>query len=479
MSETNINLQVQKQELKFQEESKNQQPQAVTQKKALPDAEAKKAHADKRKKELLKDLVNKSSEEYRSGRRALLRTQIKEQNDERRNYLGGMTAEEEYASEYHTAYRETKSANKRQKAINNPKSRLFKKAQNKEAIKDAAEKREEIENSFMDTAKENQLLGDPKEVPEEEMEERREIVGAFSAFARKEGNKNNFAGMGELMTSFLGLDRDLRYLEGEQKEALKEKRQHEVMDKLTTEIITEDLSQISLYTDADIAANSQKFEQLKHKVEGYKILMRGSEGYFKSRGADVKKEVEEKLRKIKLICEYYDVRKEIIEDPHYATHYNSELTMQAGTVDQKQDPAKYELSKKLLKSYYLGLSLSNEHLGGIADMNEIAPFREESSRKIQESVKKEVDNITNSAKSISISYVSRKKETSQLKSGMRESTKKRWAHSHTTKEYGKNLKNIAERAKREGTGNTTEADKIVMKNQFEVIKEDENEDDED
>ena len=282
------------------------------------------------------------------------------------------------------------------------------------------------------------------------------------------------------MISFLGLNDDLKYLEGEQKQSLKVTRQEGVMDKLTENILSIDLSAISLSSDTQLAANAQKFEQLKNKVDAFLHLSKGAASYFKKRGEKIKNEVEKKLRKIKLICEYYDIRKEIIRDPYYSTHYNSELSMQAGKVDQNQEPEKYELSKKLLKSYYLGLVLSDEHLGGNASMEEISPFKDTQSQMIREDVKKDVLLIRNTVMSTSVTYVySKEKSVEHLKSGVRESTRKRWAHSNTIKKYGEHLKNVAQQAVREGRGTTSEKDMILSSNRFGSIPEEKEGEDED
>ncbi len=437
------------------------------------------SHNEKKKKKLLEELAAKSTDAYKNKMRKLMKDKISGYNRDRINYVGSLTGEAGYAEEYHTAYRETKNANKRTKAINNSKSRLYKKARNKEAISGIENKVEKINEGFQQMVMNKNMLGDPNTVPEEEMNERKEVMKAFSAFTTVENEKNNYAAWSKQMVTYLGLDDDLKYLESDQKEALKEKRQQGVMDTLTTEILKENLSDIELFSDTMIAANAKKFEQLKKKTDAYSSLARGAATYFKDRGEGLRTEVEEKIRKIKLICEYYDIRKEIIRDPHYSTHYNHELTMQAETVDKKLDPDKYELSKKLLKSYYLGLAISDNHLGGSASMVEIAPFRHLPSQRVREAVKSEVSKLTGQVMSFTITYSSKNEKAKEfMKSGVRESNRKRWINISESRDYGRNLKNIARQAKREGTGTLTETEKIYTMNHLNVISEG-NEDEDD
>ena len=445
----------------------NVQPQVY-----VADEQRRKAHAEKRKNQLLNELVGKSKNDYLPKIRQKLKAEINEYNEGRRKYLGSVTGEEDYAREYNNAYKEIKSADKRKKAINNRKSRLYKKARNQEAVQAAENQAEESRLEFDQLAMKKHLLGKPADVPEDVMEERKQVMEAFSAFTQNKDGKNNYEFWGKHLTTYLGLDSDLRYLEGDQRKDLQEKRRREVMDTISSEIITEDLSEINLCSDTEIAANAEKFEQLKSKVDAYVFLMNGEPLYFQSRGKEFQDKVESKLQRIKLICEYYDIRKQIMRNPYYTTHYNSELTMQAGTVDQNAEPEKYQLSKMLLKSYYLGLAISQNHLGGTANMQEMADFDHEQSQEIRKEVKKEAEDIANSAMSISLSLeFMEKKENTNLKAGFRESTKKRWAHSSTTKEYGRHLKEVAGQVKREAQGKATEKDKILGMNRFETIPE--------
>ena len=147
--------------------------------------------------------------------------------------------------------------------------------------------------------------------------------------------------------------------------------------------------------------------------------------------------------------------------------------MQAGSVDQEAEPEKYELSRKLLKSYYIGLALSDQHLGGVASMTEIRPFQDQRSQEIREEIKQEVNRQTKSA--LTLAYERAESRRQNLVGGNRELDKKRHSHLTTTRKMTRDLHDLAQRTKREGQGTATEKDKIYSMNQFASIKEEEGE----
>ena len=428
-------------------------------------------HNKKRKKPLLEELTAKSGTEYQNKIRKKMNDTILLHYSAEKAYVGSLTAESEYAEEYHTAYRETKSADKRKKAINNRKSRLYKKARNKERIATAEGECEQNMKGFEAQVKKRNLLEMESVFSKEQKEE---LMKAFSAFFDLNDKKSDYYRVPlNRMIRFMGLSKDLKYLEGEQKIALIEKRQFDVMDELTEDLLKFDLSEINLSYDGCFATNGVIFEQMKKKIDAYGVILRGTGDYFKSRGTELKNKVEEKLRKMKLICEYYDIRKEIMQDPHYATHYNSELTMQAGTVDEKLDPQKYALSKKLLKSYYIGLALSNLHIGGYAGMDEIRPFTHAPSQKIREDVKDEVEDSTNRIMKFTLVYDPNNQiSAGVMKAGVKDQKLKKYSSFKDTIEAGKHLKNVAKLAVKQGLNKKLDsADRIMTMNQFDAIKE--------
>lgn len=438
--------------------------------------QAKKRHVEKRKKELLNELVTRSSEGHLSGIRKKLETTVEEAKHERKNYIGNMSAEGDYAKEYGSIYQETKNAYKRKRAINNPKSRLYAKGRNKEKIESAVKSAEKITQGFENAVLSNKLLGNPNKIPENVMEERKAFMTAFSTFTLANGNENNYGTWSKHMISYLGLDNDLKYLDGVNKEDMMFRRRQEALDACTDAILNEDLYKLDLSSDTAIAKKAVTFELMKKKVDAYQTLLKIDPSYFKTRGKKVKTSVEEKMRKMKLVCDYYDIRCEIMNDPYYATHYNSELSMQAGTVNRTAEPEKFELSKKLLKSYYIGLALSDEHVGGFAGMTEIGAFKDQSSQMIRNEIKQEVKAKTAKTMKFDLGLVrAEAMSNGKFKTGIRETRKKRHAHKPTLQEYAANVHNIADEVKRQSEGKMTAREKILSRNRFETIKEEENE----
>jgi hypothetical protein len=141
------------------------------------------------------------------------------------------------------------------------------------------------------------------------------------------------------------------------------------LDMMLKTLLSEDVSDIRMDSDKAIAQNTKRLERLSGQIAAFDRLAE-KHHYFETLNsrqfADTKKwddemyrdEALKKLDFLRTTANYYLIRKEIINDPIYKTHYNDELSMDFTAT---QDQGEQELAKKLLKAYVISGDLMKKN----------------------------------------------------------------------------------------------------------------------
>lgn len=217
----------------------------------------------------------------------------------------------------------------------NKKSRLYQKKANAKMVKDAEEF---VQNtSFLvlqHNIKNNQVLCDNEDLTD------------MAAFMTTEDTKSN----AEMTRLYLG--------ENEEQAGQDKKK---AMDLMLEKLFTRDLSGLRLDNDKELAKNAGRLEKLSWQMAAFDRLAEKN-SYFKNVNYQQKEQIDAKLEQIRSIVHYYQLRKEIINDPVYQSHYNDELSMDftaAGTEEERG------IAKKLLRAYAAGKEMMKKN--GVSD----------------------------------------------------------------------------------------------------------------
>ena len=118
------------------------------------------------------------------------------------------------------------------------------------------------------------------------------------------------------------------------------------LDQMLQGILSFNAENIRLDNDTELAKNGAKLESLTWKIAAFDRLSEKYK-YFDQLDDDTKKQINDKLDRIRSVSDYYIIRKEIITDPMYKSHYNDELSMD---FTKAETPEQTELAKKLLRA---------------------------------------------------------------------------------------------------------------------------------
>ncbi len=124
------------------------------------------------------------------------------------------------------------------------------------------------------------------------------------------------------------------------------KKREALLDKLTREIMQEDISIKKALSDDDLVKNADKLERISARAIAYKKLLEANPDYqdrlrnraVGNRLSDLER-VNNYLGHMLDISDYYRARKLLITDPYYVLHYNDEISANketAKTEDQKR-----------------------------------------------------------------------------------------------------------------------------------------------
>nr|MCR5626244.1 hypothetical protein [Lachnospiraceae bacterium] len=135
------------------------------------------------------------------------------------------------------------------------------------------------------------------------------------------------------------------------------------MDRMVIQLLDVDVSKLRLDNDEEIAKNSEKLELVSRRMAAFDRLNK-EYGYLNSIG-DMGALVTERLNALRYIANYYELKKDVMNDKVYYEHYNRELSM-----DYTKDgltAGQKNLAQKLSELYKLG-KLMMEHNGVRTDI---------------------------------------------------------------------------------------------------------------
>ncbi len=91
------------------------------------------------------------------------------------------------------------------------------------------------------------------------------------------------------------------------------------------QIMNINLQQIDLRNDAAIAAQSERLEDITAKTFAMRKLLDRNPEYMRSLVPEQRDEFNTQMDQLESVGRYYTARKNLITNPHYRTHYNSEI----------------------------------------------------------------------------------------------------------------------------------------------------------
>ena len=225
--------------------------------------------------------------------------------------------------EYNSKFKERVSEKVRLEKRKNKRSRLYQKNLNREMIMNA-------ERSLLD-----------------EGYERLKEAGYDEKILMENEDLNDLAAF---MTEDKAANAELSKLLVGEKESKEGMNAREAMDRMYKTIMSANISNIRLENDKELSKNAAKLEKLTMQVMAFDRLSRQN-GYFNS-FSDAEKEVmQDKLEQVRSVVNYYSIRKDIITDELYSSHYNDELSMDVTNANTNEEQA---LAEKLLKAYAAG-----------------------------------------------------------------------------------------------------------------------------
>jgi hypothetical protein len=122
------------------------------------------------------------------------------------------------------------------------------------------------------------------------------------------------------------------------------------LDTMASRLFAVDVSDIDLSNDTELVNNAAKLESLSGQVAAFE-RMAAKHRYMESLNDEAGAQLRERLSALRSIAAYYQVRKDIITNKTYMTHYNDELSMDVGAAGEDE---KRELAQKLMQSMVLG-----------------------------------------------------------------------------------------------------------------------------
>jgi hypothetical protein len=240
---------------------------------------------------------------------------------------------ETLGSEYRTgSFKERISKKEREKNIKNPKSRLWQKAQNAAFLKETVKDFETASYDAVNRALTRQAF----RIDKEEYQD-------LSAFMLKDNDSANF----ELAALYLGKSVKMQGEGLEGQDVLK------ALDLMAQQLFLVDVESLKLNNDTELVKNAEKLEKISAQVSAFDRLMK-KHGYLNTMKPENQERLNVRLNALRSVAAYYQVRKEIITDETYKTHYNDELSMNktAAVTD-----AQKSLAEKLLDSLVLGRTM--------------------------------------------------------------------------------------------------------------------------
>jgi len=240
---------------------------------------------------------------------------------------------ETLGAKYRTgSFKDRLSKKERDERIKDPKSGLYQKAQNAALLEETIKDFETASYDAVNRAVTRQAL----RIDANEYQD-------LSAFMLQGDDAANF----ELATLYLGKSVKM------QGDALEGQDVLKALDLMAEQLFLVDVESLRLDNDTELVKNAGKLEKITAQVSAFDRLMK-KHGYFKTLKPENQERLSDRLNALRSIAAYYQVRKEIITDETYKTHYNDELSMnKTGDITDAQK----NLAEKLLHSLVLGRTM--------------------------------------------------------------------------------------------------------------------------
>ena len=125
------------------------------------------------------------------------------------------------------------------------------------------------------------------------------------------------------------------------------------LDHMAGQLFSIHISDLKFENDAEMAKNAPMFEKLAGQVAAFDRLA-AKHNFMERLDKKQKDRLNERLESLRSIAAYYSVRKDLICDKYYKTHYNDELSLDvAGATNDEQRA----VGEKLVKSLILGRNM--------------------------------------------------------------------------------------------------------------------------
>ena len=143
------------------------------------------------------------------------------------------------------------------------------------------------------------------------------------------------------------------------------------LDKMLRQIFTTDLTEFNFESDSSMMKCSASLERLSNQLGAFD-RMAEKHDYYSTLDEGTRQRVNSKLDSLRSIANYYNIRKEILSNSYYMTHYNDEMAMD---FIWDKDDERREIGELLIKSQILGNTMMK--LNG-ADKKKLRKFKEPS-----------------------------------------------------------------------------------------------------
>ena len=257
-------------------------------------------------------------------------------------------------SEYREEYKEKSLVKSRESKIKNKKSRLYAKDQVARGFDAMAAQ------DFRDRDTRAKLR---RSVPKEQrMELKTTELNALSMLSSLKNGEDQTADFEALVEKYTGTTKD-----GTQKTpAQKKEDRFAIISDLANELMSRQFQEnFNIFDDAQLSANREELERNSRQLSVFTELLKQNPDFMETlktkerdsdelAGGQVAARLEKQIERLRAVDDVYRIRKLIVTNPYYRTHYNDELSMNA---EQNDHPQKKYLSKLLRTQFYLGKNL--------------------------------------------------------------------------------------------------------------------------
>ncbi|MBQ8914210.1 MAG: hypothetical protein IJ054_09245 [Lachnospiraceae bacterium] len=128
---------------------------------------------------------------------------------------------------------------------------------------------------------------------------------------------------------------------------------HLALGHMAKQLFAIDISALNFKNDTEMSKCAPMFEKLSGQVAAFDRLS-AKHNYMSGLNEDEQKTLNERLEVLRSVAAYYAVRKEIICDKYYKTHYNDEISLDVGGASADEQRT---IGEKLVKSLILGRNM--------------------------------------------------------------------------------------------------------------------------